>query len=62
MAPEMTLPPNHPPTDGSSPHGAMPAPLNEAPALSWKMPADWQGAPNPSPLRLATYRVPGGPR
>ncbi len=38
----------------------MPAPLDEPATLSWKMPADWQEAPNPSPMRLATYHVPGG--
>ncbi len=60
ITPETPLPPNHPPIGGGAAQGAIPAPLDESPALSWKMPADWQEAPNPSQLRLATYRVPGG--
>lgn len=60
LAPEMALPPNHPPIVGGSSQAAMPAPLDEPPALGWRVPADWQDAPNPSPFRLATYRVPGG--
>jgi hypothetical protein len=60
MAPETPLPPNHPPLGGGAPRGGMPAPLDEASTLSWKVPGDWQGAANPSALRLATYRVPGG--
>lgn len=53
------LPPNHPSVGGESPVAAMPS-APESPALSWKMPADWQQAPNPNALRLATYRTPGG--
>jgi hypothetical protein len=56
----MALPPNHPAIGGGSPQGGMVAPSDEAPALGWKMPADWQEAPSPSRLRLATYRIPGG--
>jgi hypothetical protein len=59
---ETALPPNHPSVGSGSLGGAMPAPLDEPPALSWKMPDDWQEAPNPSRLRLATYHVPGGAR
>ncbi len=55
-----TLPPNHPPIgSAASPHGARPT-ASDSPALVWKMPVGWQEAPNPSTLRLATYRVPGG--
>lgn len=56
-----TLPPNHPPIGAAmSPHGSMPAATNEAPALTWTMPATWQEAPNPSAMRLATYHAPAG--
>ncbi len=56
-----TLPPNHPPIGGAnSPHGSEPVAGTEAPALVWKMPAAWEEAPNPSAMRLATYRAPGG--
>jgi hypothetical protein len=53
------LPANHPSVGGESPVGAPPS-APESPALSWKMPADWQQAANPNALRLATYRTPGG--
>jgi hypothetical protein len=55
-----TLPPNHPPIGGASPHGSFPAAVADTPALSWTMPAGWQQAPNPNAMRLATYRAPGG--
>jgi len=56
-----TLPPNHPSIGaGASPQGAMPAGNNDAPALTWKMPATWQEASNPNAMRLATYHAPGG--
>jgi hypothetical protein len=55
------LPPNHPPIGTAmSPHGALPTAPNEAPAISWKMPAGWKEAPNPNAMRLATYLAPGG--
>jgi hypothetical protein len=55
------LPPNHPPIGAArSPHGSLPPTADEAPALAWKMPANWQDASNPNAMRLATYRAPGG--
>jgi hypothetical protein len=55
-----TFPPNHPSIDGmGSPPGVLPA-AGDPPAIDWKTPASWQNAPNPSAMRLATYRAPGG--
>jgi hypothetical protein len=56
------LPPGHPPVDdlGSRDPGAI-EPRGDPPddaALGWKAPARWQLVPNPSPMRLATYRIP----
>jgi len=34
------------------------APDDEPPAISWTTPTAWPAAPNPSPLRIATHRVP----
>lgn len=61
------LPPGHPPVasgaattmlpstaPGAS--GASGAPARET-SLAWKVPARWQVVPNPSSMRLATYRV-----
>jgi hypothetical protein len=54
------LPPDHPPiVTGNSPHGmqgAIGAGSDEAPAITWKVPESWQTAPNPNPMRVATYR------
>jgi hypothetical protein len=33
----------------------------EPPALTWKAPKDWASAPNPSAMRVATYKVPRAP-
>jgi hypothetical protein len=65
------MPPGHPPVE-SMPPGHPPVPLGEggagsiaAPAvaeegaLTWKVPARWKETPNPSPMRLATYKIPG---
>ncbi|MGO9837739.1 MAG: hypothetical protein ACLP1X_26425 [Polyangiaceae bacterium] len=55
------LPPDHPPVGAAiSPHGSMPPPTSEAPAIAWKMPPAWQEVPSPNAMRLATYRAPGG--
>lgn len=55
------LPPGHPPVDPNAAPTTPIAPgMNVAPAessLSWKVPAKWQTLPNPSTMRLATYRV-----
>jgi|CZKU01.1.fsa_nt_gi hypothetical protein len=52
------LPPDHPPIGGMNAQQG-PASADDAPGLRWTMPAGWQAAPNPSPMRLATYHVPG---
>ena len=64
------LPPDHPPIDGrGSPHGmqnamqsgmtAMQNPMgptvDEAPAITWKVPPTWQTGTNPNAMRIATY-------
>ncbi len=65
------LPPGHPPTGDLPPGhaggmggmgaGAPGAGDVAASALSWKAPPRWQQVPNPSTMRLATYRVPHAP-
>jgi hypothetical protein len=59
--PHATLPPNHPIIgNGASPHGSMAGSLSatdEPPAIAWTVPTDWTALPNPSPMRVATYRV-----
>jgi hypothetical protein len=55
------LPPNHPPIGGGdSPHAApMGPPSSDEPAaITWKAPDAWASAPNPSTMRLATYKIP----
>lgn len=52
---EDDLPPDHPPLDPAE----MPR-ADEAPAIAWKVPADWKESPNPNSFRLATYLTPGG--
>lgn len=43
------------------PHGAMPSAADgDPPAIQWTTPASWQQEPNPSPMRLATYKVADG--
>ena len=54
------LPPGHPPVDPAASTTASPldtAAAQEA-SLSWKAPPRWESMPNPSSMRLATYRVP----
>jgi hypothetical protein len=60
---EPTLPPGHPPMGPSDPShptnpSAPPAIATEAAPLVWVAPPSWRSVPNPSPMRLATYRVP----
>jgi hypothetical protein len=61
-----SLPANHPPVAGMSQHrphgsGAMPNGENQKPpSIDWKVPGEWQSLPNPSPMRLATYRAGAG--
>ena len=61
--PSEGLPPGHPPAGDMPPSGmGMGAPGaggDVAPAsISWKAPDRWQQVPNPSTMRLATYRIP----
>jgi hypothetical protein len=49
------LPPNHPPIGAST----RIVPTNETAAIAWGDPAGWQRMPNPNPIRIATYGVPG---
>ena len=52
------LPPGHPPL-GSAPAGAdRPAPASAPSDLTWTAPAEWKTAPNPSPMRIATFKIP----
>ncbi len=60
------LPPGHPPIGdmgGAAGMGAagMTAPPAAESNLTWTAPARWQKVPNPSPMRLATYRIPHAP-
>jgi hypothetical protein len=56
------LPPNHPPIDTTPPFGpGTPLPANEAAEIAWAAPPNWHAVPNPSPMRIATYRVPRAP-
>ena len=52
---EQKLPPNHPAIDM---HAAEGNASDEAPSLKWTAPKDWSPAPNPNPMRLATYKLP----
>jgi hypothetical protein len=69
-ATENALPPGHPPiaqgSPGASPHdphdpagpamgGAGMSAGDDRPAIAWTVPSGWQTAPNPSPMRIATY-------
>ena len=59
------LPSNHPAVGTApqrNPHGgALPNAENQQPpALEWKVPAGWQAAENPNPMRLATYKTSDG--
>jgi hypothetical protein len=56
------LPPGHPPVDdlgSGDPSAIEPVgdPSDDA-ALEWKAPTRWELVANPSPMRLATYRIP----
>jgi hypothetical protein len=56
------LPPNHPPIGETPSFGpGTPVPANEPAAIAWSPPQEWQIVPNPSPMRIATYRVPRAP-
>ncbi len=62
------LPPGHPsvaaaepsaePAPGAAEHPSMPGQGGQSAAITWTVPSDWQTVPNPSAMRMATYRVP----
>lgn len=52
------LPPGHPPVEQAPPGSAFVGPGDVTTSLAWKAPARWQSAPNPSSMRLATYKIP----
>ncbi|MCU0655609.1 MAG: hypothetical protein MUF64_10055 [Polyangiaceae bacterium] len=59
--PKDQLPPGHPPIPPGSQGAAMGAHGTSAPepgALTWTAPPRWASAPNPSTMRLATYKIP----
>lgn len=54
------LPPGHPPVgaSGGMPRARVAPPTADEPGvLTWTAPEGWQTAPNPSTMRLATYRI-----
>jgi len=59
--PQGALPPNHPPIgDKGASQGSpqpTPTPNDDTAALKWKAPEAWQSVPNPSAMRIATYRI-----
>jgi hypothetical protein len=66
------LPPGHPSIGAAglntgaagmngAPQGAAFDPPSDAPSVTWKVPSAWTAVANPSPMRLATYRVPHAP-
>ena len=58
-APIAALPPNHPAVDTPPAHATVAPNKDATPSLGWTAPEAWATAPNPSPMRLATYRVKG---
>lgn len=59
------LPTNHPPIGETAlppvPIGtAAEGPADEAPTLTWSVPAGWKALPNPNAMRIATYRPKAG--
>lgn len=52
---EQKLPPNHPAIDMNA---AASNANDDTPSLKWTAPKDWSAAPNPNPMRLATYKLP----
>ena len=71
MGDSTPLPPGHPPIgagasggmaamggSGTPGSGGMPQANDDPATLTWKVPATWKVLPNPSAMRLATYRVP----
>ena len=66
VQPSRALPTNHPSIRAADSVHTMhtmdrlgtSAAASETPAVAWAAPPNWRSAPNPSPMRLATYRVP----
>jgi hypothetical protein len=56
-SPHADLPPSHPPIPSDTPDLPSAPPASEA-AIEWKVPDGWQTAPNPSSMRIATYKAP----
>lgn len=52
------LPPGHPPVEATGSVAATAMPETAESSLAWKVPSRWQVVPNPSTMRLATYRIP----
>lgn len=57
------MPPGHPPITPGMGTGAAgttggPAPSGDGLAVQWTVPSRWKEAPNPSTMRLATYKIP----
>lgn len=56
--PHAALPPGHPAIGSGKATPSSPRASAEPPAITWKAPAAWTEAPNPSSMRLATYHAP----
>lgn len=41
-----------------NPHGGMPGGMAKESSIAWKTPAAWPTVEHPSPMRLATYKIP----
>ncbi|MCS6901490.1 MAG: hypothetical protein NZX77_17190 [Polyangiaceae bacterium] len=60
LDPHGVLPPGHLPIhpDSSTTGRSQPPSPEESVVLTWTAPAGWQQAPNPTTMRLATYKIP----
>ena len=52
------LPPGHPKVEGTTVENNGDLPPVGSPEISWTAPARWKSVPNPSAMRLATYKIP----
>jgi hypothetical protein len=59
MEPAPRLPPDHPAIASANPHASTfgAPPTEEHAAIAWTVPPSWRVAPNPSSMRIATYRI-----